>query len=397
MANGKKKVLIVNNNLATGGVQRSLVNLINQVKGQYDLTLFVFDYSGDYVKLIPSQVKVIEASPLLKLLGMSQAQTKKLGFRFYATRAAFALYTKIFSNHLPISMLVSTEKKLSGFDVAISFLHNADEKSLYGGCNEFVLNRVNASQKITFNHCDFSNYGGNTPRNRAVYKQFDKIAAVSEGCRQSFIKAVPELEERTCCVNNCHNYAEYINKANVKPVEYPKGGLNIVTVARLSPEKGILRGLDVIKRLVKENYRIRWNIVGDGSQKSEVEKEILINHLSEHVILYGNQDNPYQYIKNADLFFLPSFHEAAPMVFDEAKCLGVPIITTNTTSAKEMVIEGLEGIVCGNNEEGIYRAIKRVLDEPLVIEKCRDYLRTQNHTNQTAIEQFRKLLSEEGL
>ncbi|KQL42436.1 hypothetical protein AN960_00275 [Bacillus sp. FJAT-25509] len=397
MANGKKKVLIVNNNLATGGVQRSLVNLINQVKDQYDLTLFVFDYSGDYLKLIPSQIKVIEAPPLLKLLGMSQAQTKKMGFLFYAIRATFALYTKIFSNHLPISLLVSTQKKLSGFDIAISFLHNADKKSFYGGCNEFVLKRVNAKQKITFSHCDFLNYGGNTSRNREVYRYFDKIAAVSEGCRQSFIKAIPELAKRTHCVYNCHNYNEYINKANVNPVKYPRESLNIVTVARLSPEKGILRGIDVINRLVKENYKIRWHLVGDGSQKSEIENQILINDLSEHVILYGNQDNPYQYIKNADLFFLPSFHEAAPMVFDEAKCLGVPIFTTNTTSAEEMVREGFEGFVCENNEEEIYNKLKRVLDEPLFIEKCREYLSAQNHTNETAIEQFSKLVSDEEL
>ncbi|MBA9025657.1 glycosyltransferase [Peribacillus huizhouensis] len=394
MANEKKKVLIVNNNLATGGVQRSLVNLINQVKDQYDLTLFIFDYSGDYVNLMPSKIKVIEASPLLKLLGMSQAQTKNLGFMYYAARAAFASYTKTFSNHLPISLLVSTQKRLSGFDVAISFLHNAEEKSLYGGCNAFVLKRVNANQKITFSHCDFSNYGGNTPRNREMYKHFDKIATVSEGCQQSFIKTIPSLAERTHCVYNCHNYSEYINKANVNPVEYPKDSLNIVTVARLSPEKGILRGVQVIKRLVNENYRIRWYIVGDGAQKSEVENEIKINHLSEHVTLYGNQENPYRFIRNADLFFLPSFHEAAPMVFDEAKCLSVPIITTNTTSAKEMVRDGLEGIVCGNNEEEIYIAIKRVLDDPLFIERCREYLGKQNYTNETAVEQFRMLISD---
>ncbi|MGE7587279.1 glycosyltransferase [Peribacillus sp. NPDC101480] len=389
----KKKVLIVNNNLATGGVQRSLVNLIDQIKDKYDITLFVFNNSGDYAKFLPINIKVIEASAFLKLIGMSQSQSKKLGFMYYSIRAVFAVYTKIFSNHVPISMLVSSQDKLLGYDVAISFLHNADEKVFYGGCNEFVLSRVDAKQKITFAHCDFLNYGGNTARNREVYKHFDKVATVSEGCRQNFVKAVPELKDKTYCVYNCHNYSEYIYKANINPIEFPKDSLNIVTVARLSLEKGILRGIDVIKRLVKENHKIRWHIVGDGSQKSEIEKEIQSNNLAEYIILYGNQENPYRYVKNADLFLLPSFHEAAPMVIDEAKCLGVPIITTNTTSAMEMVKEGLDGIVCGNNEEEIYKAIKRAFDEPSFFEKCRDYLSSQKYSNETAIKQFNKLIS----
>ncbi|PHD75786.1 hypothetical protein COF64_11425 [Bacillus sp. AFS043905] len=394
MKNGKKQILIVNNNLNTGGVQRALVNLIDQIKDTYDITLFVFSNGGDYAKYIPQTVKVVEASPLLSLLGISQAQTKKFGFIFYFIRATFALYTKISSNHLPISLLVSTQKKLSGFDVVISFLQNAGEKSFYGGCNEFVLKKVDAKKKITFLHSDFLNYGGNTPRNRKVYKQFDKIAAVSDGCKQSFVKALPELADKTNCVYNCHNYSEYIYKANINPVEYSKNCLNVVSVARLSPEKGFIRGINVIKRLLKEKHNIRWHIIGDGSQRNEIEKEILNNDISDHVILYGNQENPFRYIKNADLFFLPSFHEAAPMVFDEAKCLGVPIITTNTTSAKEMVREGLEGIVCGNNEEEIYKSMKRVLEEPFVIERCKEFLRGRINTNETAVEQFNKLISD---
>jgi glycosyltransferase involved in cell wall biosynthesis len=391
----KKKLLIVNNNLAIGGVQRSLVNLINQIKDKYDVTLFLFFNSGAYAKCIPPQVKVIEASSLLKLLGMSQPQTKNMGFKFYAIRAVLALYAKIFNNHFPISLLVSTQDKLLGFDVAISFLHNAHEKSLYGGCNEFVLRRVTAKQKVTFVHCDFLNYGGNTSNNRKIYVQFDKIAVVSESCRQSFIKAIPKLETKTYCVNNCHNYSEYLCKANDNPVEYPKDSLNIITVSRLSTEKGIFRGINVIKKLVKENYSIYWHIVGDGSQRREIEKEILNNRLSEHVILYGNQENPYRYIKNADLFLLPSFHEAAPMVIEEAKYLGVPIITTNTTSAKEMVKEGLEGLVCGNNEDEIYSSIKRVLDEPYIIENCKAYLSRRVYTDETALKQFNKLIETE--
>lgn len=394
MTSGKKKLLIVNNNLAIGGVQRSLVNLLDQIKDKYDITLFVFYRGGEYSNFIPPQVKIKEASPLLRLLGMSQSQTKKLGYIYYLIRAFLALYSKIVSNHLPIRLLISSQKKISGFDIAISYLHSAPEKLFYGGCNEFVLDRVIADQKITFLHCDFLNYGGNTPLNCKVYEQFDNIAAVSEGCRQSFIKAIPKLAAKTHCVRNFYNYSEYIYNANNNPIDYPKDSLNIITVARLNSEKGILRGIDVIKRLVAQKYRVRWHIIGDGSQRNEIENKIMINELSNYIKLYGNQENPYRFIKNSDLLWLPSYHEAAPMVVDEAKCLGVPIITTYTTSAKEMVKEGLEGLVCGNNEDEMYRALRKVLDEPSLIEKCQEYLNAQKYTNEKAVNQFSKLIEE---
>lgn len=390
--NGKKKLLIVNNNLSIGGVQRSLINLLKVIKDTYDVTLFLFSNSGEYIACIPTQVKILEAAPFLRLLGLSQAQTKKYGYMHYYIRSAFALYSKIFSNHLPISLLISTQKKLSGFDVAISFLNNEFERLMYGGCNEFVLRKVDARVKISFLHNDFLNYGGNTYQNRKVYELFDKIAIVSEGCRKGFIKAVPELAEKTHCVYNCHSYSEYILKGNDDPIEYSKDCLNIITIARLGAEKGILRGIDVMNRLVEEGNKIRWHIVGDGIQRKEIENKILNSKASKYIFLYGNQENPYRYLKNADILLLPSFHEAAPMVFDEAKCLGIPIVTTNTSSAKEMVDEGKEGFVCQNSEKGIYEVLKTILENPNGLNECREHLVKQRYTNEKALLQFISLI-----
>ena len=67
--------------------------------------------------------------------------------------------------------------------------------------------------------------------------------------------------------------------------------------------------------------------------------------MEEQVFFLGEQKNPYRYMLNADYLLVPSLHEAAPMVFDEANIIGLPIISTNTTSAHEMVADN-GGIVC---------------------------------------------------
>jgi glycosyltransferase involved in cell wall biosynthesis len=77
--------------------------------------------------------------------------------------------------------------------------------------------------------------------------------------------------------------------------------------------------------------------------------------------LEGEQVNPYRYIKNADYFLLPSFHEAAPIVFDEAAILGVPVLATKTLSAVEMIENRRAGFVCENSTEAIYDMLRSVL------------------------------------
>lgn len=391
----KKKLLLVNNNLAIGGVQKSLVNLINCIKDDFDITLYLFSYSGDYMKDIPAQVTIMEAPPLIKILGLSQSQSRKLGLSYYLIRAACVLYTKLKNNHLPISLLLLAQNKLTKYDVAVSFLHSGNEKSLYGGCNEFVLKRVAAKQKIAFIHCDFLSYGGNTVRNRENYRHFDKVAAVSNSCKEAFLEAVPEMKEKAFTVYNVHDYLMYNHLSSLEPFQYELDYTNIVTVARLSPEKGIIRFIQVMKRLVQENKRIRWHLIGDGALKEKIEAELEENTLTSYVRLYGNQDNPYRFLKNADLFLLPSFHEAAPMVYEEAKYLGIPVITTRTLSAVEMIENHVEGIICDNSEEGLYKAVKRALEEPFFIEQMKAKLKSRKFSNRLATEQFRGLIQEE--
>ena len=388
-----KKLLIVNNNLDTGGVQRSLVNLLNLIYTYYNVTLFVFSAQGDYRSLIPQEVEVIEAKPLLNLLGISQEQAKSKGRMLYIIRGVLAVYAKLINNYLPITLLVNSQPRLKGYDIAVSFLHNDTGKLLYGGCNDFVLKRVDANKKISFLHCDFARYGGNTLHNKKMYLRFDKVAAVSKGCKTSFLNEMPELEDQTFCVYNCHNYSEYIQKANLDPIEYDEKYLNILTVARIDEGKGIIRTIEVLKKLKEEGYRFKWHVIGDGDKSKEAKDYAESLGLERDVIFYGNQNNPYRYMKNADIFLLPSYHEAAPMVFGESKSLGLPVISTDTTSAKEMILEGKEGLVCENSTEGIYQSLKLIMDDPSMIDGWKFYLQNRAADNDLPLEQFHKLVN----
>jgi len=97
-------------------------------------------------------------------------------------------------------------------------------------------------------------------------------------------------------------------------------------------------------------------------------------------------------MKKADALFLPSVHEAAPMVIEEAKALGVPVITTRTISAAEMVLDNMEGFICENSSEGIYLILRELLDCPEKLSCCREFMAARAYGNEKALEEFDKLI-----
>lgn len=387
MSEKRKSILIVNNNLQIGGIQKALQNLLHEIGGRYDIELFVFSKRGACSDLIPDNVRVTEAKGALRLLGMSQAESKQLGFFYIILRYFFALFCRIFGNGWLISRLVRHSRITKKYDFAIAYSQGAAQKAFYGGVNEFVLYSTNAAKKLTFVHCDFTKYPGNNPHNRKLYEYFDRILIVSYGCRKSFLNVMPHLSEKSFCVHNCLDTDNIRKLADIDTVIYDNDCVNIISVGRLGKEKGLLRCIPIMKRLKSEGFLFRWYIVGGGALYNSLEKMIKENELEDTVILCGMQNNPYRYMKNANMLFVPSYHEAAPMVFGEAECLDLPVLSTLTTSAVELVEERNIGIVCDNDDNSIFLAIRDLFANPSKLEGIKHSLRPPM-TNTVAVEEF---------
>ena len=155
-----KKILIVNNNMHIGGVQKSLVNLLNEVHMDYDITLFLFDKSGEYLSEIPKDVNVVACVSAYKYFGISQSEAKQRSIWSFFARGFLAFITKLLGRSTVVKLIDLTQRRLPNhYDVAISFLHSGNPNNFYGGCNEFVLNKVNADKKITVLHGDYTMCG----------------------------------------------------------------------------------------------------------------------------------------------------------------------------------------------------------------------------------------------
>jgi len=384
-----KKLLIVNNNMHIGGVQRALVSLLWNLRERYEVTLLLFYAGGECLSELPPDVRVVAAESAYRYIGMTRADAgKRFTDRFW--RAFFAGITRLFGREAALRLMAIGQPVLSGYDVAISYLHDAGEKLFYGGCNAFVLRHVEATRKVAFLHCDYRLCGADTAANRRQYAAFDTIAACSEGCAASFVTVNPSLAERVRVVKNCQRYEAVRQAAEQAPVTLDDSCLNVVTVARLGREKGVSRAIDAITRLRDVGDRLHYYVVGDGVERESIRQKIAENGLSDRVTLCGELPNPYGYIVAADLLLIPSVSEAAPLVIGEATCLGTPVLSTATSSAEEMVAKSGFGWVCDNSIDGLVTELSALLDDPALLKEKAAGLAAAVFDDHEAVEAFHR-------
>lgn len=392
-----KRILIAINSLSYGGIQKALINLLKEIsmREDYDITLLLTRKKGAYLDQIPENIKVINANKLWSLLETQNKESRENNFFLWIIRGVLVVLNRMGKHKLVMKFLEKTQSNVGNYDIAISFRHPDKVENFAGGSNELVLNCCSASLKATFIHCDYINYGGESPYNNQLISRFDRVAVVSKSCEKQLLKAIPQLTGRTRCVYNCQNYNEIKYLSQQGRVDYCHDRPVFVTICRLGAEKGINRMLSVLYKLRSEQFDFEWHIIGDGEERNSIEKLIELNDLKDNVILEGATTNPYRYIPDADFFLLPSFHEAAPVVIGEALCLGVPVVSTKTLSADEMISSEI-GYIIENSEDALYYGIKKLfLEGKDSLLKMREHIKTLAFNNEIAINQFVKLIDGE--
>ena len=387
-----KKLLIVNNNMKIGGVQKSLYNLLWSVSDQYDITLLLFAPVGDYMDNLPERVRVCSCTSLFRYLGVGQGDCAD-SLRDRLLRGFLACICKLFGRGAVMPLLLRSQKPLPGhYDCAISYLQNGSPRHFYGGVNEFVLEKTDATQKVAFLHCDYLQCGANCEENNKAYRAFDLIAACSDGCRRSFVQALPELAQKCVTVPNFHRGDEIRSLAEQQTYVYAPGQLHVLMVGRLAHEKGIDRAICAVGFAREQGVPVMLHLVGDGPMEKELRKLVYAQKLSSAVVFHGEQNDPYRFMLNADLLLMTSWHEAAPMVIDEACALSLPVLTVKTTSSDELVSARGCGWVCENEQAALNTALTALLKAPERIQAVRARLSQANFGNERAEAAFAALI-----
>ena len=243
------------------------------------------------------------------------------------------------------------------YDIAIAYSQN--DFSPY-----YVIDKVKAKRKYMWYHNGaYEESDSKYKIDKEYYVKFDKMIAVSEDCKKNLLEKFPQLQSKILILHNIINRHEIIKLSQKAQDDiFDKNTINIVSVGRLTKEKGGSLAVDICKSLLDEGYHIRWYWIGNGNQFNFLEKKIKEMNIQDKFYLLGNKINPYTYMKNCDIYVQPSYYEAYCTTTNEARILNKPIIATDVGGMRDQFIDGKTGILVETDKNAIFNAIKYLLD-----------------------------------
>nr|WP_209480617.1 glycosyltransferase [Virgibacillus litoralis] len=381
-----------------GGVEKSFLSLLSSIpKDKYTVTLLLLEKKGGFLNLVPDWVKVEEVTWYQELKPVIMQPPQKTVIDFLKSgrfiKALLFVCTYFISKKLndryiyyrPLFKEIPEYPR--SFDIAIAYQGPTEVIDYY------VANKVKAYNKSTWIHFDVEKHVINKKLYTKLHQQFDSVHAVSEEAKQRLLKVLPYYKDKPKVFPNIIQN-KVIHEMSMEHVNFDKNykGIKIVTVGRLSKEKGQDMAIQVLSKLKQDGYKVRWYCIGEGRARSDYEKLINEYQLEESFMLLGSKMNPYPYVKNADIYVQPSRHEGFCLTLAEAKCLYKPIVTTDFTGAKEQITDGFNGLIVKGNFNELYESIKYLIDTPEVREKLSNNLiDNMMDTTQQAADYFNNL------
>ncbi len=164
------------------------------------------------------------------------------------------------------------------------------------------------------------------------------------------------------------NESGKIQEKAVEAAVLPGEGLRWCGVGKIIAGKGFDRMIRIQAKLKADGYSTHLYILGEGPQRTELERLAEEQGVSDTVTFLGYQTNPYKYVAKCDLFVCASFSEGFSTAATEALIVGTPVCTVEVSGMKEMLGENNEwGIVTENDEEALYRGMKQLLEDPVLL------------------------------
>lgn len=329
------KILFHIDTLGGGGAEKVLCNLVNHMdQTKFDITVQTV-FPDDPTKYLVDGIRYKSIYP-------SDNQFYR---NLYRIEAALGL---IYSLHMK-----------DDYDIEIAYLEFGPTKVMASSTNM-------KAKKIAWVHCDFDvaikDKEAFVKKAGAQYKKFDKIVCVSEKCKESFVSMFGNNPEVTV-VYNVIDDKEILEKAGLPlPSEVDKSKLTLCSVGRLSAPKNYIRLLKSVLRLHNEGFDFDLWMVGDGEQRALIEEYISQHQMSSYVRLFGFQQNPYPFMKVADLLVCSSDYEGYSTFIAEGLILGKPIITTDCSGMRELLGDSEYGMIVPNKDEAFFDGLRLMLN-----------------------------------
>lgn len=340
----KKKVLFVIGSLQIGGAETVMVDIVNNINKDFDITILLIEKRGELLERLNSNIDI-------KYLTLGEKYCSNLFQKLFQKIKRSLIYRFLGKNSLYIKYIYRKLLKKE-FNTEVAFL--------VGLPSDIVKKSPNKeSKKIVWIHT--SVYKDDKPtyeKYKDVYKYFDETIAVSKDSQKTFETTFPESKGKIKLLYNYVDTKKISAKAEENiDVNYNPDTINLVSLGRLTIEKGYDRIINIAK---KYEEKITFYIVGGGALEEQLKADIAEKQL-KNVILLGSQPNPYPFVKKADAFLLSSRCEGYPTVVIEAMVLKKSIIATKVAGVQEILERYDNKVLIENTDNALEEGIDQWL------------------------------------
>ncbi|MGG9960040.1 glycosyltransferase [Ferruginibacter sp. SUN106] len=318
----KIKLLIITPTLECGGAEKYVALLCNHLNPQqFELTVAVVNNSNPFYT-INNRVTDLKTKHVRNSLFGIKALVKK-----YQPDIIFST-----ANHLNIYLAVFRWL----FPAKTIFI--ARESSVVS------INSKRAKLPALYNRLI-----------KKYYQRFNCIICQSQYMQQDLTDHYHIKKEQTVVINNA------VEQESNKIMAAAKN--KFVTIARLSPEKGIDRLLHAVAGLT---IPFNYHIIGEGNEMVRLKELVDSFHLNDKVFFYGKKDKPFTGMEDASLFLMGSQYEGFPNTLLEAGALGIPVVAFNAPGGiGEILYNGENGLLVNESgEKAFAQAIEKALQIP---------------------------------
>ncbi len=361
-SNNKIKLLIITPTLQCGGSEKFVSMVCNHIDTNiFEVCLVVVNNKKEFYKIINPAIGVINLHKGRVLFSLSSIKKAVKNFQpdiIFSTANHLNLYLAIFRNH---------------FSRHITFI--AREASIVS------INSRQAKMPYLYNNLI-----------RAFYKRFDLIICQSDYMQQDLAKHYNIPVAKTKLIYNA--VQEPVARPADTIFQTKNGVFKLVTVARLSSEKGIERLIHAAGLL---SVPFQYFIIGEGNKRTELQQLINQLHLQENIFLMGEKADPFQGMQDADLFLMGSYYEGFPNAILEAGVHGIPVIAFNVPGGiAEIIIENENGMLIDDNDIIAFAAaVNRALPGNFNRDKIKE-LTSSRYSVNNMMTQLQKLFLQAG-
>lgn len=179
-----------------------------------------------------------------------------------------------------------------------------------------------------------------------LYRRAGSIIAVSRSIADLMNKRYMIGRAKIKVVNNPVDIPKIIKMRDEKvdDFQFKKDVYYIGLISRLSPEKKIERLIKAMN-ILRNKLNVELIIIGEGIDKEKLKEITAHLGLIDIVYFLGYKLNPYKYLKNIDVFVLPSDYEGFPLALIEAMICGIPVVASDISATKDIIKDGIDGFL----------------------------------------------------